>query len=70
MIFDGDKCGSKETANWLADKIEKFNGSRNDEDAWLLAAWERNENEKKGWSFKFFRIRDDVAIPFLPSSGD
>lgn len=69
MIFDGDKCGSKETANWLAEKIEKFNGSRTDEDAWLLAAWERNKNERKGWSFKFFRIRDDAAIPF-PSSGD
>ena len=68
MVFDGHKCGSMETASWLAEKVGKFNGSR-DEDTWLLAAWERNDNEEKGWSFRYFTIRDNAATPFLPSSG-
>lgn len=69
MIFDGDKCGSMETTGWLAEKVGKFNGSC-DEDAWLLAAWERNENEAKGWSFRYFKVRDYAATPFRPSSGE
>ena len=51
-IVTANKCGSEETADWLAKKVGKFNGSRDDEDAWLLAAWERNDNEEKGWSFR------------------
>lgn len=70
MIFDGHKCGSKETADWLAEKIEKFKGSRDDEDAWLLAAWEKNDNEAKSWSFRYFKIRDKAAIPYPRSSGN
>ncbi len=70
MIFaGGDECGSKKMADWLVEKVGKFNGSR-DEEAWLLAAWERNDNEEKGWSFRYFKIRDNTAILFLPSSGD
>ena len=41
-----------------------FNGSRA-EDAWLLAAWERNAN---GWSFRYFTIEMNAAIPFPPPS--
>lgn len=68
MIFDGrNERGSKEMADWLAKKVGKFRSS-GDENAWLLAAWERNDNQEKGWSFKYFTIRDHAAMPIQPSS--
>ena len=44
----------------LAGRVREFNGSRA-EDAYLLAAWERNAN---GWSFRYFTIEMNAAIPF------
>lgn len=67
MIFEARECGSKEMAGCLAEKVGKFRGS-GDENAWLLAAWERNDYQEKGWSFRYFTIQDNVAIPFQPSS--
>lgn len=67
MIFEARKCSSKEMADWLAEKVGKFRGS-GDENAWLLAAWERNDYQEKGWSFRYFTIQDKVAIPFRTSS--
>ena len=65
MIFDGNhKPGSKEIAERLAGKILEFNGSRA-EDAWLLAAWEGSNDD---WSFRYFAIEMNAAIPFLPPS--
>ena len=66
MIFDSTHAGnsSEEIAGQLAERVRKFNGSR-DEDAWLLAGWE-NDN----WSFKYFTIGPNGVIPFPPSSGD
>ena len=66
MIFDGNyKPGSKEIAAQLAGRVREFNGSRA-EDTYLLAAWERNAN---GWSFRYFTIEMNAAIPFSPLSG-
>ena len=60
MVFDGNyKPGSKEIGERLAGKVREFNGSRA-EDAWLLAAWERSDD---GWSFKYFTIEMNAAIP-------
>ena len=65
MIFDSDRAGgSKETAERLAGKIREFNGSHA-EDAWLLASWENDD-----WSFRYFTIEMNAAIPFPPPSGD
>ena len=65
MIFDGNyKPGSKGIAEQLAGRVREFNGSRA-EDAYLLAAWERNAN---GWSFRYFTIEMNAAIPFPPPS--
>ena len=65
MVFDGNyKPGSKEIAERLAGRVREFKGSR-PEDAWLLAAWERNAN---GWSFRYFTIEMNAAIPFPPPS--
>ena len=61
MIFDGNyKPGSKGIAEQLAGRVREFNGSRA-EDAYLLAAWDRNAN---GWSFRYFTIEMNAAIPF------
>ena len=67
MIFEARESSSKEMADCLAEKVGKFRGS-GDENAWLLAAWERNDCQEKGWSFRYFTIQDNVAIPFQPSS--
>ena len=65
MIFDGTyEPGSKEIAKRLAERVREFNASRA-EDAWLLAAWERSDDEEKGWSFKYFTIEMHTAIPVL-----
>ena len=65
MIFDGDRAGgSKKTAEQLARMVREFNGSRA-EDAWLLAAW---EGKPEDWSFRYFTIEMNAAIPFLPPS--
>ena len=66
MIFDGNhKPGSKEIAERLAGKVREFKSSRA-EDTWLLAAWEGSNDD---WSFKYFTIEMNAAIPFPPSSG-
>ena len=65
MIFDArDQPHSEEIAERLAGKVREFNGSRA-EDAWLLAAWEGTNAE---WSFRYFTIEMNAAIPFLPTS--
>ena len=64
MIFNGfHEAGSKEIAARLARKVREFNGSRA-EDAWLLAAWEGPLDD---WSFKYFTIEMNAAIPFPPN---
>ena len=64
MIFDSEReGGSKETAEQLAGKVREFNGFRA-EDTWLLAAWENDS-----WSFKYFTIEMNTAVPFLPTAG-
>ena len=69
MIFDGfDESRSKEIAERLAKKVGEFKNSRA-EDAWLLAAWERSADEERGWSFRYFTIEMNTAVPFPPPSG-
>ena len=65
MIFDGNhEPGSKKIANQLAERVREFKGSRA-EDVWLLAAW---EGTNAAWSFRYFTIEMNAAIPFpLPS---
>lgn len=63
MIFD--EPGSNGIAERLAGMVRKFKGSRA-EDAWLLAAWKRSDND---WSFRYFTIGMNAAIPFPPPSG-
>ena len=66
MIFDGNhKPGSKEIAERLAGKVREFKSSRA-EDTWLLAAWEGGNDD---WSFRYFTIEMNAAIPFPPPSG-
>ena len=72
MIFDaravqlvyedehGDQNHSEEIARGLARMVREFNSSRA-EDAWLLAAWEGSND---AWSFKYFTIEMNAAIPF------
>ena len=74
MIFEGlseriPEPRSKRVAEQLAGRIREFKGSCV-EDAWLLAAWERNNDEEKGWSFRYFTIdANHQAIPFPSPSG-
>ena len=65
MIFTGsNQANSEEIAERLADRVREFKGSRA-EDAWLLAAWEGSSDD---WSFRYFTIEMNAAIPFpLPS---
>ena len=65
MIFNGfTESRSKEIAERLAERVREFNGSRA-EDAWLLAAWEKSDDD---WWFRCFTIEMNAAIPFpLPS---
>ena len=65
MIFDGNQePGSKEIADRLARKIRLFD-STEEGDTWLLAAWEGSNQD---WSFRYFTIEMNAAIPFpLPS---
>ena len=58
MIFEGisnriPNPRSEEVAKRLAGMVREFNGSRA-EDAWLLAAWERDDDEEKGWFVQVF----------------
>ena len=55
----------EELAEQLAGRIREFKGSRA-EDAWLFAAWERNNDEEKGWSFRYFTIDDEPPGHPLP----
>ena len=54
MIFGGtdEPSVAKDIADKLAGKVTAFKGSRA-EDAWLLAAWEPNEDS---WRFRYFTI--------------
>ena len=65
MIFDHNWAGvgSKEIVERLAGKVREFNGSHA-EDTWLLADWEQED-----WSFRYFTIEMNAAIPFPPPSG-
>ena len=66
MIFKGiSEPDSKGIAERFAGMVREFNGSRA-EDAWLLAAWEKSEDH---WSFRYFTIEMNTAIPFLLPSG-
>ena len=61
MIFDGTfERGSPGIADHLARQAGRFNRSR-DEDAWLLAAWERSEERDVGWRFRYFSIEKGAA---------
>ena len=63
MIFDGNQePGSKEIADMLARKIRLFD-STEEGDAWLLAAWEGSNQD---WSFRYFTIKANQAVPFPP----
>ena len=72
MIFDGDHfnqwgSSSTEFAEQLAERVRKFNG-RLDEDAWLLAAWERRiapTNPNDWWRFKYFTIDEKGGLQQL-----
>ena len=66
MIFDGNyKPGSKEIAERLCRKGQGVQSSRA-EDAWLLAAWEKSDDD---WWFRYFTIEMNAAIPFPPPAG-
>ena len=61
MIFDGNyERGSPKIADHLACQVRRFNRSRN-EDAWLLAAWERTGQNERGWSFRYFTVERGAA---------
>ena len=65
MIFTGsNQAKSEKIAERLARKVREFKGSRA-EDAWLLAAWEGSNDD---WSFRYFTIEMNAAVPFLTSS--
>ena len=64
MIFDGDyfnhagRC-PMEFAQQLFGRVRKFKGSL-DQDAWLLASWERiaSTNSNNWWRFRYFTIEE------------
>ena len=61
MIFSGrDEPNSKNIAERLARWVKEFNGSRA-EDAWLLAAREKNGDV---WRFRYFTIKCGVLMDF------
>ena len=65
MIFDGNyKPSSEGIAEQLAGRVREFKGSRA-KDAWLLAAWEKSDDD---WWFRCFTIEMNAAIPFPPPS--
>ena len=49
------------TAKRLATHIREFNSRA--ENAWLLAAWENDADNRKSW-FRFFTIENNQVIPF------
>ena len=53
------RAGSRKIAERLAKWVREFNGSRA-EDAWLLAAWEKNGED--GWSFSYFTIDSATGV--------
>ena len=52
---------SEGMAERLARRVREFNGSR-PEDAWLLAGWERSDDEEKGGPFRYFTIETNAAV--------
>ena len=65
MIFTGfNQAKSEKIAERLARKVSEFKGSRA-EDAWLLAAWEKSDDD---WWLRYFTIEMNAAIPFPPPS--
>ena len=60
MIYNGRHKGSRQTAERLAMHIKEFDRSCA-EDAWLLAAWERTDNED-GFLFTYFTIDLDYSV--------
>ena len=66
MIFDGDYTpGSVSITEELVKRVREFNGSRT-EDAWLLAACEKIDDD---WRFRYFTIEMNAVIPFPSPSG-
>ena len=56
MIFDGNyEPKSPKIADHLANQVRRFNRP-GDEDAWFLAAWERSDDNERGWSFRYYTI--------------
>ena len=70
MIFHGwlKHGGPQGIAEQLAGRVREFNGSH-PEDAWLLAGWEKSNDEEKGGPFRYFTIEANQAVPFPPPSG-
>ena len=61
MIFDGhQEPFTLEIVKHLARQTAVFKRS-GEEDAWLLAAWERTDKSKKGWTFRYFTIEKGEA---------
>ena len=61
MIFNGhQKPCTPEIVKHLARQVVEFKRSR-EEDAWLLAAWERTDKNEKGWLFHYFTIKNGAA---------
>ena len=58
-----NRAKSKEIAEYLARQVRTFIRS-SDEDRWLLAAWERNDERERGWLFRWFTIQDGAARDF------
>ena len=64
MIFEGasnriPEPRSEEIVQLLARKVREFNGCCAD-GTWLLAAWERSDDEENGWRFRYFAIENGM----------
>ena len=61
MIFDGgNPAGADQTASRLARQVAAFRCTR-DDDTWLFAAWVTDDN-KRGWSFRWYTVRQGEAV--------
>ena len=60
MIFDGgDAAGADRVAGQMAEQVAGFSGSR-DVGEWLFAAWIWDDDDERGWSFRWFTIESGV----------